>query len=510
MGVARHQERRIEELEQKLEVALHRIGELEAELAKATTRIQEQERELKEWREGHRVRDKRYPDREAKDATAPPRPPGRPAGHPGAGRPRPKEQEISRRIELKPDDCGHCRSAAVRLTGKTRVTPVEELVAKKEVVGYVQYEVCCLCCGAVTWAELPAALGPSPKLGPQAQAIAMELRNDVGLTFGKLQRTLDVFGLHLTKGALQQMAIRTAQRTQPAFGEIIERARQARVLGMDETGWRHAGHKAWGWLARTDEFSLFIISPSRAHEVVVELLGEDFGGTLVVDFYAAYGAYGRGLRQFCWSHLIREARKIAQLAPCPETRRFLVRVRAAYQRGLALQQLIGRPGWLVGDHVMRTSLGRLIADPALGAHADVARLQARMAKHFQGLLQFTREAEVPGTNNGSEQDMRFHVIFRKTSFCTRSDVGAATLAQLTSISHTLRKQGGTWRGFLPAALAAFWSGGPPPSVFTPRPAGCRGENATRTPVAAWASPTGRALPTGFIVPAKAGEAALPN
>jgi len=468
-------------LEQQVQELLRRVAELEGErdryrarIAELEQTVREQERELEEWRHGHRVRDKRYPDRKAKEASAAPRPPGRPPGHPGAGRPRPKE--VDRQLELPLPPCKRCGSAT-RATGKVRVVPVEELVLKKEVIGFVQCQGACLCCGAVTWSQLPAALGPAPKLGVTAQSTAMMLRNDAGLTWGKVSKVMGVLGLPVTKGALQQMAVRLAARTRGSFAEIIECARVAAVLGMDETGLRHAGAKAWGWLARTPEFSLFAVELSRSHDVVVDLLGEEFEGVLVVDFYAAYEAYHHGLRQFCWPHLIREARKIAELDPCVQTQRFLERLVAAYHRGLELQAHFN----VVGDHVMRTSLGRLIADRVLGVHADVARLQARMDKHFHGLLTFTGRPDVPSHNNGSEQDIRFLVIFRKLSFCTRSDDGRHTLAQLLSIGQTLRKQGRTWFDFLPAALAAYWSGKPPASVFSPRPAGCRGENATRTP-----------------------------
>jgi hypothetical protein len=473
--------RTVEKPERQIEELLRRIEKLEeqrqrdkAHIAGLEEKNRKLERELEEWRRGWRVRDKRTPDRSARRRPSG-RKPGRPPGHPGAGRQRPKT--IDRIVEC-PATCADC-GVACEPTGVSCCTPVEDLVIKCEVVGYMQQEGRCPRCRKTSWGQLPAALGPAPKLGLQTQSVAMALRHDVGLSFGKLRRALALMGLTVSKGALQQMARRIRERTEQSHREIVERTRASKVLGMDETGWRHEGHKAWAWLARSDEFSLFVIDRSRSHKVVERILGDDFDGILVVDFYGAYEAYKHGRRQYCWGgHLLREARKIAELSPCTETWRFRDRLVGLYDRGLALQR---KPD-VVADHVLRTSLGRLIADPRLRAHADVARLQNRMDWAFHSLLTFLERRDVPPHNNASEQDIRSLVIFRKTSFCTRSDAGARTLSQLLSIGQTLRKQGHTWLDLLVEALAAYWQGRPPARLFAPRPGGCRGEGRKRTTV----------------------------
>ena len=48
----------------------------------------------------------------------------------------------------------------------------------------------------------------------------------------------------------------------------------------------------------------FLYRPSRSRTVVEEVLGDEFQGVLVSDFYGAYNVY-QGPHQRCWAHLLR-------------------------------------------------------------------------------------------------------------------------------------------------------------------------------------------------------------
>ena len=40
-------------------------------------------------------------------------------------------------------------------------------------------------------------------------------------------------------------------------------------------------------------------------KVLKDILGETYNGTLCSDMYSAYKAFHKGVRQFCWAHIIR-------------------------------------------------------------------------------------------------------------------------------------------------------------------------------------------------------------
>jgi len=56
---------------------------------------------------------------------------------------------------------------------------------------------------------------------------------------------------------------------------------------------------------------LYHTSNSISKKVVVEILGEDYDGVTVQDFYPSYDKKA-GLKQKCWAHLLRDARDLAE------------------------------------------------------------------------------------------------------------------------------------------------------------------------------------------------------
>ena len=76
-----------------------------------------------------------------------------------------------------------------------------------------------------------------------------------------------------------------ASRTRPPSSP----ARPSReVQHVDETGWKIGGRSAWLWVFADEHATLYRIRKSRGHEVVVEVLGEDYQGVLVSDCFLAY------------------------------------------------------------------------------------------------------------------------------------------------------------------------------------------------------------------------------
>ena len=76
---------------------------------------------------------------------------------------------------------------------------------------------------------------------------------------------------------------------------IVERIRSSPVIHADETGWREDGHNGYVWTFSTPTLRYFPCSSQGqslrrglGKAVVDEVLGEEFTGVLVSDFYAAY------------------------------------------------------------------------------------------------------------------------------------------------------------------------------------------------------------------------------
>ena len=85
------------------------------------------------------------------------------------------------------------------------------------------------------------------------------------------------------------------------------------VVHADETGWREDGHNGYVWTFSTPTERYFL-RRGRSQAVVDEVLGDQFAGVLVSDFYAAYHHYD-GPKQRCWAHLLRDIHDLRALYP---------------------------------------------------------------------------------------------------------------------------------------------------------------------------------------------------
>ena len=362
--------------------------------------------------------------------------------------------------------CGGC----VEATSDEDSTVVEDIppvqvVRTRHVTGVGR----CKKCGQRVATKLPGAAAGGNRVaqcvvGPNAQALMASLRFEGNMTMPAICATMRTwYGLSISPGGLVQMFHRMGRRGAPSYDEIVAHIRQAGVIGLDETGLRQDGLGGWAWLARTDQASLFRIELSRGSWVVDQMLGTGFVGVVCTDFYGVYTRRDDWTHAYCGAHVIREAKKIAELSPDDQSVEFRDRLQGLY-RDAREAQGTADPSAKRG---IRIRLGRLVANATLGIHVDVARLQGRLDQHFHGVLTFVDRPDVPADNNATERDIRPLAQYRKVTGGTRSPQGSLTLARMLSITQTLRKNDLLLRDWVIGVNDAHLEGRPPPSVFAP-------------------------------------------
>jgi transposase len=454
---------RIQELERENAQLRKELEQQEHENAALRTQLERLQHELEGWKRGHRVRPRRA-RRHGQDASS--KKPGCKPGHVGHGRPYPGEAEVEREEHHSQEHCPRCGQPVVP-TGERKTQYVEELVpACRRVVAHRQYGYFCPGCQHEGVAPLPPELGVAPKLDVSVNAVAVSLHYEYGLSYGQIARYLTQHcQFPVSGGAIAQICLRTAQRTAAAEHELQAVVQGTRVVHRDETTWWTSGVLQYLWLVATAAFSWFRVDPRRSHHVIEDLLGK--GPRLVVsDYYSAYRACTWLIHQWCWAHLIRDAKRLAELLPSWERSEFRDRLVAIYHAAVEAQSREGP----AGEQARRTicqRLGRLRACPRYAGDPDLARLQRRLQREFYGYLAFVGDPEVAPDNNRAERDLRPAVLLRKRSFQTRSDAGEVAFAHWMSLTQTLRKQGLALEPWLRQALAAYGQGTPLPSLFAP-------------------------------------------
>lgn len=289
------------------------------------------------------------------------------------------------------------------------------------------------------------------RLGVGIAALVAHLRTSLRLPIRRLQTYLaDLHGLHVSVGELVDLLRRVGEQGRPTLRHIRDTARSRAVVHADETGWREQGQNGYAWLLATPEGERYVeYHRSRAGAVANTLLGEDFRGVLVSDFYGGYNDTPGGRHQRCWVHLLRDARTLrdahadnlsfvgretrawtsALLRVGQRIHRFAQRARATpRQRQLATQRFL-------------TELHDLgFQFPTTQEHPCKA-LAWRLRRFGEELLTCVAQSGVPPDNNFAERAIRPLVVTRKISGGTRSPTGSTTHMRLYSLAATWTAQG---------------------------------------------------------------------
>jgi transposase len=384
---------------------------------------------------------KPFTTRTRSDDTTPAKPRGRPAGHVGSSRRRPTRIDRTQAIGAG-DTCPDCGTAFTGI-GTSRERVVEDIVLVRPTVitKYVIERRWCPKCRAYHEDAVTQAL-PRHRLGLHVLLFVVYQKVALGLSYSKIQRELrGYFGLTISAGELPSMVAEIAALFGPAYARLLELMRQQAAMHIDETSWRVDGVPHWLWVFVNDVVALYVVSRSRGSKVPQALLGPDFDGVAISDFFSAYSPL-EVEKAKCWAHLLRDSHDNAKGQDADSERtRFHRALHALFvEMGLALEQVQADPAGRerVYDQ-MRMRLWQFASEQWRSWQCQ--QLAHRIKKYLDDLVVWLKNPAVDPTNNAAERALRGAVVTRKTSFGSRSKRGAQAFARLLSIIMTWERQG---------------------------------------------------------------------
>lgn len=422
----------------------------------------------------------------------PPRPPrpssgkkrGAQPGHQGHQRKLYPVDQCRRVSEHRPAQCGACGTA---LSGSdphpVRHQVVELPEVKPLVDEYRLHQLCCLCCGQLTRASLPAGVSQSgygPRLAANVGLLSGAYRQSERQT---QQALLDFFQVEVALGTINNLRQEVSEAVAAPVRKATEFAQAQEVANADETGWAQGNsdganpgrRKAWLWVMVTSLVTVFQIHLSRGQAAAKELLG-DFRGYLITDRWTGYGWWPLERRQLCWAHLIREFQKIAerggQSKPIGEG--LLEQARRLFELWHRVRDgTLTREGFAAAVVEIRAQVQQWLAAGAAyevvrgekSVRAKTARTCRELLKVESALWLFVRVAGVEPTNNAAERALRPAVIWRRTSLGTQSELGSQFVARMLTVTQTLRSQQRPVLEYLTAACEAARQSLPAPSLL---------------------------------------------
>lgn len=384
---------------------------------------------------------------------ADPKPPGRKPGDDygtKAFRAVPPPEVIDQTYDVPlPARCPRCGASGARLV-ETQIAQQYQVEIPRRPI-YRQFNVAvgqCGCCNQRLQGrhelQTSNALGCcASQVGPDAQAAVALLNKEMGLSQGKISAVMEqLFGIKLTPGGACQIMLRTAERCQETYKQIVRHTQAAPVVVPDETGWRIGGRSAWLHVAVTPQAVAYLVHEKRGFEAMALLLGADYAGKMTHDGWAPYNRFWQAIHQTCLGHLLRRCHELLETATRGAVR-FPRRVMATLQNALAI-----RDRREAGDILAATAkrwattldqqMERLLLP--IKQHAGNERLAEHLWNHRSELFTFLRHDDVDATNYLAEQAIRPAVVNRKVWGGNRTAVGAAAQSILMSVLATARKQ----------------------------------------------------------------------
>jgi len=426
-----------------------RCAKLERRVAELEARVRELERLLLEATRAAKRQAAPFSRNQPKTQ---PKKPGRPVGHPAAHRPAPPPAEITETISVPLGRCPSCGGPLQDLqTHEQIVTDLPEV--HPTVRRYVTHSGHCPRCNRRVRSRHPdqtsdAGGAAGNQLGPNALALAADMKHRLGLSYGKI---VELFGthyhLHTCPGSLARAGQRLARLGTGTYRFLRTLLRLSPVVHGDETGWRIAARSAWLWVFTNRAVTLYVIRTDRSQAVIREMLGGQFAGVLASDCFLAYDPIAVD-KQKCLGHLLKDLSAVEALKSRGAVR-FSRAAAGILRHAIALKRRRGplsKHGYAVACGKIEARMDRLLA----GRYADPdnRRLAQRMIKHREHLFTFLYHQAVEPTNNAAERALRPAVISRKLSGGNRSPTGALAHSILASLCQTARQNG---QDFLRAA-----------------------------------------------------------
>lgn len=444
--------------------AVDRNTKLQAELDQAKAEI----RQLKAERFGKQSEKQSATDRS--NDLDDPRNPSTPKKKRGQqpGRPAPKRRDyshLSAREELidlaegaKICDC--CGKPLADLGYSDDCEQIEiETIVYRRVTRRKRYRQTCDCSGQprTVIAPLPPKVLPKSIYGTSMWMHLLLEKFHLQRPMHRVIDQLRLLGLSLAPGTIAD----GLKRIEPLFTPIYDGIRARHLLSAyfhaDETRWKVFVEKAgktgrlwWLWLFAGEDTVVYVLDPSRSHDVPQSHFGDAVQGVLMVDRYIAYKIMrqvkaGKLLLAFCWAHVRRDFVRVGKGYPelTVWALTWLHQIRELYH--LNRERL--RHPWETAEFVAADAkLRQHVAAMAARRDSELAddklrepcrKVLVSLTEHWSGLTLFVDDPRIPLDNNYGERLIRNPAVGRKNYYGSGAEWSGRLAVMMFSIFATL-------------------------------------------------------------------------
>jgi transposase len=331
------------------------------------------------------------------------------------------------------------------------------------------HELTCTC-GHKTRAKLPCEVAQS-QFGPRVHGATGYLSSvhKIGRR-GIVEIMNTLFGLDLCVGTVCNCIDRLSPELEPVTEGMRQTLADSPNLNIDETGWKCKGERRYLWVFVSPLVVYFAIAASRGAKVLRSVLGETFKGVISSDDHSAYSCYHKnGLRQLCWSHLIRKLKALKDSRGSPDSHVFAKNMLKEVGHLFACwhafrEDCITRRQLQDATILSRARMKHYCLKYQDSPDAAVRTRARRMLKNWPHLFTFLTHEGVEPTNNPAELGLRPAVQWRKLCFGNQSEAGERFTERILTVTRTCQLRGKNPFHFLAELMEAAFNGAPRPSL----------------------------------------------
>ena len=357
---------------------------------------------------------------------------GAPVGHRGSNRPTPDSITNTEVVQPPTEcDCGCCKILTLEESDDKFI---EDIITVKIVTKIKYLMGKCTECGKIIRSE-KGVCGPPVETGPNIGAYLTMLKQ-YGMTYGNLSKLCgDIFDIPITRSGILGIVNRNIDRMNPIYDIIGNHIPKEQILHGDESGWKVRGKSGYIWIFCNQNVVYFLHDKSRAGAVPKDVLGEDYEGIFVCDFYGGYNFLENTQR--CLVHFLRDIKKQCDIyIGSKPLREFKDEIKTFIKDGLDVQKMDESEEKQKEIEKLSKKLDTMAKIKL--PKGDSEKLTKRIRKYKDQMMLFVNHPGVEYHNNRAERHLRPMVIARKNSFGSDTDAGAKRMCVLQSVVETCK------------------------------------------------------------------------
>jgi transposase len=397
------------------------------------------------------------------EVTALPKKRGAQPGHAGHGRRDYSHLPVEEEFVTLPQEsllCPICGKPAAMMSDTEDSEVLEiDVRAHRRRIRRRRYRAACDCDPArrTLTAPSPPKLIPKGNYGVSIWVLVLLDKYSSYRPTERLLGQLEQYDLDLPAGTINDGLQRIEPLLRPIYEALCQRNRQGNFHQADETRWLvfllldgKKGHGWWLWVILGADTVVYLLDPSRGHEVPEAHFGPQASGALEVDRYSGYKAMaqvksGLLVLAFCWAHVRRDfvgvGKSWSELTPWAVA--WLRRIRHLYQVN---RERLQHPLDTATFHEQDALLRRAVEAMRVQAVEELSNAKLRqpcgkvlesLQEHWSGLTRFVDAPHIPLDNNASERAGRGPAVARKNFYGSGSLWSGRLAAMMFSLLATL-------------------------------------------------------------------------